>query len=39
MKEWIAILLWSITKKRSIAVKMLGEKRVKEIEESQGLFS
>jgi hypothetical protein len=38
MKEWIAIVLWAITKRRSIAVKMIGEARVKEIETSEGMF-
>jgi hypothetical protein len=38
MKEWIAIVLWAITKKRSIAVKMIGEARVREIETSEGMF-
>jgi hypothetical protein len=38
MKEWIAIFLWAITRKRSIAVRMIGEARVKEIETSEGMF-
>jgi hypothetical protein len=38
MKEWIAIFLWAVTRQRNIAVKMIGEARVKEIETSEGMF-
>ena len=45
MKEWIVILIWAIAEKvagaekaRAFAVWALGEERVIEIENSEGMF-